>query len=145
MYGESRCGFDTKHESTKDLAPGVCAFSSARQPCTLASSPSQLRLCARRRLTRGKTHFQLGVATCWGTSLIRKHHPIGPYSKPMPRALGWSWEGGGFLWARYPCTPASSPSQSQTLCEAPSHQTSLGGLPREQQMLEGHLPRVMYY
>jgi len=25
-----------------------------------------------------------------GTSLIRKHHPIGPYSRPMLRALWWS-------------------------------------------------------
>ena len=25
-----------------------------------------------------------------GTSLIRKRHPIGPYSRPVPRALWWS-------------------------------------------------------
>jgi len=25
-----------------------------------------------------------------GTSLIRKSHPVGPYSRDMPRALWWS-------------------------------------------------------
>ena len=25
-------------------------------------------------------------------------------NSPPPRALLGSWEGGGFLWARYPCT-----------------------------------------
>ena len=32
-----------------------------------------------------------------GTSPIRKHHPLGPYSRPLPRVLWWSWGGGGFL------------------------------------------------
>ena len=31
---------------------------------------------------------------CRGTSLIRKPHPVGPYSRTMPRALWWS--GGGY-------------------------------------------------
>ena len=30
------------------------------------------------------------VAVYRGTSLIRKRHPIGPYSRPMPRTLWWS-------------------------------------------------------
>ena len=29
-----------------------------------------------------------------GSSLIRKLHPLGPYSRPMPRALSWSLGGG---------------------------------------------------
>ena len=29
-----------------------------------------------------------------GTSLIRKHPPLGPYGRPMPRVLGWSYRGG---------------------------------------------------
>ena len=37
-----------------------------------------------------------------GTSPTRKIIPLGPYRRPMPRVLGGS--GGGFLWARYPCT-----------------------------------------
>ena len=36
-------------------------------------------------------------AECRGTSLIRKRHPLGPYSRPTPRALRWSYGGGVFL------------------------------------------------
>ena len=32
-----------------------------------------------------------------GTSLIRNRPPLGPYSRPMPRAQKWSYGGGGFL------------------------------------------------
>jgi hypothetical protein len=32
-----------------------------------------------------------------GTSLIRNNLPLGPYSRPMPRALRWSAGGGGVL------------------------------------------------
>jgi len=32
-----------------------------------------------------------------GTSLTRKRTPLGPYRRPMPRALWWSCGGGGFL------------------------------------------------
>ena len=32
-----------------------------------------------------------------GTSLIRNHPPLGPYSRPMPRALWWFQGGGRFL------------------------------------------------
>jgi len=35
----------------------------------------------------------------WGTSLIRKRTPLGPYREPMCRVL----EGCIFLWARKPC------------------------------------------
>ena len=51
---------------------------------------------------------QEGVEACIqgrGTSLIRKCLLLGPCSRTMPRALRWSYGGGGFLWARYPCTP----------------------------------------
>jgi len=37
-----------------------------------------------------------------GTSLVRNRHLLGPYSRPMARALWWSQGGGSFLWARYP-------------------------------------------
>ena len=44
-------------------------------------------------------------ATYRGTSLTRKRAPPGPYSRTVPRALWWSWEGGGsFLCAMDPCT-----------------------------------------
>ena len=36
-----------------------------------------------------------------GTSLIRNRRSIGPYSRPIPRALGWSYGVGIFLSARY--------------------------------------------
>ena len=32
-----------------------------------------------------------------GASLIRKHAPLGPYSRTTPRALWKSWGEGGFL------------------------------------------------
>jgi len=38
-----------------------------------------------------------------GTSLIRNRLPLGPYSRPLPRALWWS-RGGGHFRARYLCT-----------------------------------------
>ena len=31
-----------------------------------------------------------------GTSLMRNSLPLGPYSRPVPRNLWWSWEGGLF-------------------------------------------------
>jgi len=37
-----------------------------------------------------------------GSSLIRKLHPLGPYSRPMPRALSWSLGGGHFLMREAP-------------------------------------------
>ena len=40
-----------------------------------------------------------------GTSLIRKHHPVGPYSRTMPRVLGELGEsrgGGRFLMGEVP-------------------------------------------
>ena len=30
---------------------------------------------------------------CRGTSLIRNNPTLGPYSRPVPRALWWSWGG----------------------------------------------------
>jgi len=45
-----------------------------------------------------------------GTFLIRKRHPIGPYSRPVPRALWWSWGGGPFLMSEVPLYYTSSPS-----------------------------------
>jgi len=38
------------------------------------------------------THTQ--KRPCRGTLLIRKRLSLGPYSRPMPRALWWSWGGG---------------------------------------------------
>ena len=43
---------------------------------------------------KGKSHHD---STNRVTLLLR------PYSRPLPRALGRSWGGGGLLWARYPC------------------------------------------
>ena len=43
-------------------------------------------------------------ALCRGTSLIRRHHPLGPYSRPVPRALcGHAHSQGGLA---VPCPPA---------------------------------------
>ena len=32
-----------------------------------------------------------------GTSLMKKRHTIGPYNRPLPRVLWWSWGVGRFL------------------------------------------------
>ena len=40
-----------------------------------------------------------------GTSLIRKRLPLGPYSRPIPRALWWSMGGGLFLMSEVPLYP----------------------------------------
>ena len=37
-----------------------------------------------------------------GTSLIINCLPLGPYSRPMPRALEWSQGGGGVLMSEVP-------------------------------------------
>ena len=37
-----------------------------------------------------------------GTSLIRKHPPLGTYSRPMPRAIWGSWRDGLFLMSEVP-------------------------------------------
>ena len=36
------------------------------------------------------------------TSLIRNRLSLGPYSRPMPRALWWSYGGGRFLMSEVP-------------------------------------------
>ena len=38
-----------------------------------------------------------------GTSLIRNRTHLGPYSRPLPGALWWSWGGGRFFCARDSC------------------------------------------
>jgi hypothetical protein len=37
-----------------------------------------------------------------GASLIRKHHPVGPYSRTMPKSLVGSWGGRHFLMGELP-------------------------------------------
>ena len=49
-----------------------------------------------------------------GTSLIRNRTPLGPYCRPMPRALKESRGGGLFLWVRYPCSVGRTFSLSHT-------------------------------
>jgi hypothetical protein len=46
------------------------------------------------------------------TSLIRKRLPMGPYSRPMPRALKGSWGVGGFLQTRHPSKGVAEADQS---------------------------------
>ena len=48
-----------------------------------------------------KTHH-LPTWNYRGTSLTRKRSPLGPYRRPMPRALRWSWQGGLFLMSEVP-------------------------------------------
>ena len=40
--------------------------------------------------TQTRTYVTPNVFEYRGTSLIRKRHPVGPYSRVMPRALWWS-------------------------------------------------------
>ena len=43
-----------------------------------------------------------------GTSLRRNKPPVGPYSRPTPRVLWWSWGGALFLMSESPLyTPAT--------------------------------------
>ena len=49
------------------------------------------------------THSQHSrVRVYRGNSLIRNNLPLGPYSRPMPWALRWSWGGGLFLMNEVP-------------------------------------------
>ena len=45
-------------------------------------------------LERCPTPTTPAAAAYRGTSLIRKRHPLGPYGRPMPRALWWplAWD-----------------------------------------------------
>ena len=48
---------------------------------------------------------QSELETHWlqrGTSLMRKHFPLGPYSRPMPGALCWFTGGWVFLMSEVP-------------------------------------------
>ena len=40
-----------------------------------------------------------------GTSLIRNFLLLGPYSRPLPGALRWSYGGGQFLMSEVPLLP----------------------------------------
>ena len=40
--------------------------------------------------------YTTSIAAYRGTSLIRKRHPGGPYSRTMPKILWWSWGVGNF-------------------------------------------------
>jgi len=42
------------------------------------------------------------ASTYRGTSLIKNSHPLGPYSRPMPRALWWSQGGMRFVVSEVP-------------------------------------------
>ena len=65
-----------------------CEGSSYRRP-----------LCWASRLTILKPRYRIPTPDSMyrGTSLIRNSAPLGPYRRPMPRALGWSKGGGRFL------------------------------------------------
>ena len=57
-----------------------------------------------------------------GTSLIRKRHPAGPYSRNMSRALWGSWGGGRFLMGEvplHPCDCQTHPGVGHTLLLLP--------------------------
>ena len=44
-----------------------------------------------------------GRVTALYDTFMRNRAPRGPYSRPTPRVLRWSWGGCSFLSARYPC------------------------------------------
>jgi len=44
----------------------------------------------------------VGAIQYRGTSLIEKRPPLGPYRRPMPRVLWWSYGGGLFLMSEVP-------------------------------------------
>ena len=79
------------------------------------------------------------------TSPIRNIATLGPYSRTVPRALWWSWWGGLFLSARYPCTVHAEAvqnvggEQKQHLAAGDSHHaqlSSISGSSRDPETLE---------
>ena len=60
-------------------------------------------------LSDSERYLTLHIAALWCqlNPLIRNSLPPGPCSRPMPRALRWSWGGSSFFWARYPCMDTS--------------------------------------
>ena len=51
---------------------------------------------------RGQPHYKPFEVDDRGTSLIRNNPPLGPYRRPMPRALWWSKRGRLFLMLEVP-------------------------------------------
>ena len=49
-----------------------------------------------------RTRYALGPYHYRGTSLMRNFLLLGAYSRPMPRALRWSYGEGGFLMSEVP-------------------------------------------
>jgi len=98
--------------------------------------------------------------------LAHKNPPlVGPYSSPMPRDLWWSWGDWVFLMSEVPLythNPLVAPRavsvrarglafyekldlSSHSDVFPPLTDSGLGGKPRQQKMLKGHLPRVIYH
>ena len=48
----------------------------------------------------GGVALRVGVTPYRGNSLIRNHRILAPYSRPMSRALRWSWGGGTLSYER---------------------------------------------
>ena len=53
----------------------------------------------------------------FSTSLMRKHHPVGPYSRTMPRVLGGSQGGGRFLMVEVPLYSGPGPDKEVSSLE----------------------------
>jgi len=49
--------------------------------------------CSDREALGGGVEGVLRDKTYRGTSLIRNRHPVGPYSRTMPRLIWWCWGG----------------------------------------------------
>ena len=75
------------------------------------------------RTSHLETIPEMVLEACWarvdrlyrGTSLIRNSTPLGPYSKTVPRALRWSYEGGLSLMSEVPLQPPETGPWPKTL------------------------------
>ena len=81
-----------------------------RLPTVFRSSCAEARSKTARKFDSPCSWYAVGIwkVSRWtyrGTSsLIRNSPPLGPYGRPMPRALWWSYGVDVFVWARYPCS-----------------------------------------
>ena len=76
-----------------------------------------------------------GVGWYRGTSLIRKHPTLGPYSRPMPRALWWALGGGAVSYERG--TPVAGARQGRAVDACIRRQQCTRGPPHTRVQVRG--------
>jgi len=81
-----------------------------------------------------------------GTSLIRNYHSLGSYSRPIPRALRWSWGGGQFLMSEVPLYQAEIAALKRYLAHmAALHQKNSAACLEASRQRDLQVPRRAQY